>query len=381
MVAKRRSSTVPRDWAWLPCNVLDSILTHLPTLRDYLRFTSVCKPWNSASEPHARRRTATSHRSQAPLLLVPTRTRSREWRGLYDAAQQNKLLSHALPVPYHRRCCGSSHGWLAFLERDYFVTLYNPFTRARISLPRIIPAPDYITTVIDRAKHDRYFPYDVKKEWKHAAGWVEAIDNNNPPFSHLLSDVIFRRDRDGGDWVYASGHCGLLARAECGGGGGEVRMELVVPPWGPDYCCTVYKYLVESSDGRDLLVVLRFYEEMEGYEFSMATRDVKVFRLRRKEEEEEGFVEVKDLNGDAVFVGDSYSTAVRAGDFEDCRADCVYYSDDFTSYFPSEDRLGPHDVGVFDVKEEKFGSHYVPTPARNRGMPPPIWVFPTLTSG
>ncbi|CAI0546567.1 unnamed protein product [Linum tenue] len=121
---------------------------------------------------------------------------------------------------------------------------------------------------------------------------------------------------------------------------------------------------------------------MEGYELSMATRSFKVFKLRDDEEGDRGvssrFVEVKDLNGDAVFVGDNYLTAVRAREFEGVRSDSVYYTDDFSEFNFPDVNLGPHDVGVFNVKEKKFGSFYVSTPAQNRDMPPPIWIFPTI---
>ncbi|CAL1404900.1 unnamed protein product [Linum trigynum] len=146
--------TAAREWAWLPCNVLDSVLSHLISLQDYLRFTSVCQPWNSTAQAQIRRRIATSQ-NQPPLLLVPTQNRSCRRRILYSVTANKLLINHTLQIPYHRRCCGSSHGWLAFLGKDYFVTLYNPFTKARIFLPQILPSPDCIKTSADRAKYDR----------------------------------------------------------------------------------------------------------------------------------------------------------------------------------------------------------------------------------
>ncbi|CAL1404901.1 unnamed protein product [Linum trigynum] len=92
---------------------------------------------------------------------------------------------------------------------------------------------------------------------------------------------------------------------------------------------------------------------MEGYELSMATRSFKVFKLRDDEE------------------GDR-------GKFEGVRSDSVYYTDDFSEFNFPDVNLGPHDVGVFNVKEKKFGSFYVPTPTQNRDMPPPIWIFPAI---
>ncbi|CAL1369841.1 unnamed protein product [Linum trigynum] len=153
---------------------------------------------------------------------------------------------------------------------------------------------------------------------------------------------------------------------------------MVVPQWSEIYEISKPSYLVVSSSGDELLMVVRCLEERD-HEFSFVTADVKVFKLVRA-----GgascyyYVEVEDLNGDAVFIGDSYSVAVPAAEFEGCEADTVYFSDDYVEVKPHYFHLGPHDIGKFNVKERKFASHYVADPAQNRGMPPPIWVFPTL---
>ncbi|CAL1369835.1 unnamed protein product [Linum trigynum] len=81
-----------RDWAWLPDLILNSVLQNLVSLQDYLQFSTVCKPWHAAAESQKRRRIATSPQNQAPLLMVPTKDRSHERRGLYSATARNRLL-------------------------------------------------------------------------------------------------------------------------------------------------------------------------------------------------------------------------------------------------------------------------------------------------
>ncbi|CAN0890466.1 hypothetical protein LINGRAHAP2_LOCUS16448 [Linum grandiflorum] len=372
--------TGTRDWASLPEGILDSILSNLFSLQDYLRFSCVCKPWFSVAGEQKRLRIATSHK-QVPFLLVPTKNRSGKRRSLFNAAGEGKLLDS---------------NWLVFLEKDYRVTLYNPFTKSEISLPSIGNA-SY------RRYHEKHYQYFAKKvilsadpslypddylvagliddpfrtlvlirpgrdtEWTHFTKWSNYVG-----LPGLTFDVMFDKS---GKWVYASGHGGMLARASVDTSVVEPVIDLVVGPWGPTSVC-VQTYLVETtSESGDMLMILRFFEEQEGYEFSMETNDIKVYKLQ----DHSRFVEVEDLDGDAVFIGDNYSTAVSAKDVEGIEANCVYYSDDFVEFLPNQYYyFGPHDIGKFDVKSRTFGTHYVPTRTQNRGMPPPIWIFPTL---
>ncbi|CAN1155641.1 Putative F-box protein At4g22660 [Linum perenne] len=385
------------DWAWLPDGVLDLVLSNLVTSQDYIRFRSVCKSWYSVAQHQKSRRITDSNKQQVPLLLVPTKNRSRQCRSLYNLTQHN-ILYTKLPILYHRRSCGSSHGWLAFMEKDYCVTLYNPFTLAQISLP---PVGDTSDIRINRRDHQKLFPIFAKKVvlsadpslfpddyvvaalinepyrtlalirpgrdtgWTHFTRW-----SNYTGFQGLTFDIIFDKS---GKWVYASGHGGMLARASLDIAA-EAILELVVPPWG-HYCVWVQKYLVETTtkDGGDILMILRFFEEQDGYELSMETKDIKVFKLQDSK-----FVEVDDLNGDAVFIGDNASTAISTSNLQGIEANCIYYSDDFVEYPNHLHHFGPHDIGKFNVKNKKFGTHYIPTRVQNRNMPPPIWIFPTL---
>ncbi|CAN0901882.1 Probable F-box protein At4g22165 [Linum grandiflorum] len=385
------------DWAWLPDGILDLVLSNLSNLQDYIRFGCVCKSWNSVTEHQRRRRRIPDNDKQVPLLLVPSKNRSREWRSLYNVTR-DKFLDTKLRIPYHRRCCGSSHGWLAFLEKDYCVTLYNPFTRVEISLP---PVGDTSGIRINRRDHAKFFPIFAKKVilsadpslypddyvvaalinegyrtlalirpgrdngWTHFTKW-----SNYTEIQGLTYDIIFDKS---GKWVYGSGHGGMLARASVDPAV-EPILDMVVPPW--DYFCVwVQKYLVETTTdgGGDILMILRFFEEQEGYELSMETKDIKVFKLQDSK-----FVEVEDLNGDAVFIGDNASTAISAANFEGIEANCIYYTDDFVENIVHYYRFGPHDVGKFNVKEKTFSTHYIPSRVQNRNMPPPIWIFPTL---
>lgn len=63
-------------------------------------------------------------------------------RRLYSVTENKILSSLELRVPYRRRCCGSSHGWLGTVnEEDLGITLLNPFSGRTLSLPKVNREP------------------------------------------------------------------------------------------------------------------------------------------------------------------------------------------------------------------------------------------------
>ncbi|KAG5523652.1 hypothetical protein RHGRI_035442 [Rhododendron griersonianum] len=80
---------------------------------------------------------------------------------MYSVTENKILSSLELRVPYLRRCCGSSHGWLATVnEEDLGITLLNPFSGRALSLPKVGCEP-YNNNPARR--HNLKYEYDVKK--------------------------------------------------------------------------------------------------------------------------------------------------------------------------------------------------------------------------
>ncbi|XP_058222869.1 uncharacterized protein LOC131332584 [Rhododendron vialii] len=122
------------------------ILNRLIHLSDYLRFAAACKPWFSAAAHQKDRRRREPLKQVVPFLLIPSPDRSPEAREaederrrLYSVTQRKVLNTELLRVPYPRRSCGSSHGWLANLEvaEDLSITLQNPFSGETLRFPRV----------------------------------------------------------------------------------------------------------------------------------------------------------------------------------------------------------------------------------------------------
>ncbi|KAJ3706865.1 hypothetical protein LUZ61_010570 [Rhynchospora tenuis] len=118
------------NWCLLPPELLQFIAEKATSLADYIRFRAVCRPWRSASSPRPRHLPI-----QVPWLMLPYNS-----YGIGDSTRLFYDLSaskiHRIHLPETRRAqvCGSSYGWLV-LHNGQVTSLFNPITRATISLP------------------------------------------------------------------------------------------------------------------------------------------------------------------------------------------------------------------------------------------------------
>ncbi|CAL9016242.1 unnamed protein product [Prunus brigantina] len=137
------ASALASGWACLPSDLLDSILEKLVPVSDYIMFSAVCKHWRSIALHNRKKRLESCHR-QLPMLMVPSKDNNDEMRGLYSVTQ-GKTYTFELHVPYNRRCCGSSHGLLAYADDKSVITLLNPFTGCAIRLPPVTKVPRWFS--------------------------------------------------------------------------------------------------------------------------------------------------------------------------------------------------------------------------------------------
>ncbi|KAJ3687982.1 hypothetical protein LUZ61_017146 [Rhynchospora tenuis] len=144
MGKKDSPSSVFRDWAHLPPEIVELISDRVKSVTDYVRFRVVCSPWHSASLPKPRHHLS----AQLPWLMLPY-----SWTDLssvsFDDVFESKTHRFHLPVPRGRdisgtELCGSYRGWLLLSKHlGEEVILLNPLTRALIQLPPFIaPARD-----------------------------------------------------------------------------------------------------------------------------------------------------------------------------------------------------------------------------------------------
>ncbi|XP_004295489.1 PREDICTED: F-box protein SKIP23-like [Fragaria vesca subsp. vesca] len=137
----KRQKKFLENWGSLPSELLDSILESLPSIFDYIQFSLVCKHWRKVALNQKEQRLRSCHKQLAPLLLLNSTKNSNQTRALYSVTQ-GKVV-HRFNLPNHRYdedtwLCGSSHGWLAYADASFMVTLVNPFTRGTIRLPQVM---------------------------------------------------------------------------------------------------------------------------------------------------------------------------------------------------------------------------------------------------
>ncbi|KAJ4799738.1 F-box protein skip23 [Rhynchospora pubera] len=118
------------NWCLLPPELLQFIAEKAASLGDYIRFRAVCHPWRSASSPHPRNLPI-----QLPWLMLPFKFYGNDdtTRLFYDLSA-SKIHSLDLPELCGAEICGTSHGWFV-LHKGQVTSLFNPITRATISLP------------------------------------------------------------------------------------------------------------------------------------------------------------------------------------------------------------------------------------------------------
>ena len=133
------------DWGNLEALPLSLIFDKLVERIDHIYFSVVCKNWYSIAKFSYQNRQIKNN--VLPMLMIPTKRRCRTKRCLYGISS-NTIYQFQLPLPYNKRLCGSSHGWVAkvdFISNLTIITLLNPFKNlVSIPLPPIYMPDIYI---------------------------------------------------------------------------------------------------------------------------------------------------------------------------------------------------------------------------------------------
>ncbi|CAN0902355.1 F-box/kelch-repeat protein At1g57790 [Linum grandiflorum] len=379
------------DWMSLPNELLASILSRLVP-QDYIRFSLVCKTWNSVAREE-KQHLMTSF-NNVPFLLVPNyKSHSSSW-SLYSFTRR-RFLDFKLEIPYdvtHFR--GSSRGWLAFSYEDTYgmagIALFNPFTQTRISLPPIVfqdaedhfcsvekvvlsadpslhpddyivaalisidcqgilamyqPSQDenWTTHSIEENDHDNDSNQDYQDQDQVDPEYPDLTDDEtafDPDHSSSVQEYLDLTDDDlvlhkNGEWVYENRRCRRTTRE-------------VVPP-----CYWVRgAHLVEARNG-DVLMI----------EFFGCHNEARV----AKQQADSSFVPVEDLNGDAVFMGNgNYSIAVAPDSYYGIEADCLYYWD-----------FADRGIMKFNFKDKTTSCFPFPNDT-GRPIRGGLWIYPTV---
>ncbi|XP_021298512.1 uncharacterized protein LOC110427350 [Herrania umbratica] len=379
------------NWENLPTICLFLVLDKLDVHSNLVRFGAVCKHWHLVFNNFVDLKRRSSP-NLVPMLLIPTRMSNRV-RQLCSLQVKTKFCNIELPESHTKRFCGSSHGWLAAVNNSMIITLLNPFKDGiTIDLPEIeLPSDDrtsagyqydihrvilsadpllhpgnYVVVVIYSFRARLAFYKPTQKNWIY-------LDKNLMAFT----DIIFYKNL-----VYAIGNLGLLVSFDVNDNlddnlkSPEVKILMSTSQRLEDYIDRAY--LVESSKGDLFSIKKKVYFEDYDDICAYFTKSFKVFKLVLDDQSGKFLEEkeVKNIEGDIVFVGDNHTLAVSALDFPEGQPNSIYFTDDFfiaTAYWP----LGPRDNGYFSMKDGKVRKYYKWKP-QHKYLPPYIWIQPPV---
>lgn len=405
------------DWSELQPELIDSISKKLKIHKDYIRFRSVCSNWRTSTS-----KTPNHLPAQLPWLMLPhshshsqSQSQSSNQPHLqpFFSLSDDKTYRLNLPEASNllRRRCGSSHGWLIILEETPAVFAINPLTRLKHHLPPLSAFPNVIN----------FNFYDVGREYtlrKSQGGGVytcnlkemrdtfvkKVVFSSSPSDDNMdyyyavvilnqTGDLAYCKKGDGvwkfiddaqsycedvvyhKGFFYAVSKYGTIAVCDiCCGGLPNVSFIQTPPQVGGDM-----QYLVSLGD--ELLLVTRYLEL--GYNVDQRQLDIfyktTKFRVYKLVLNGSVWESVGKLDEWALFVGENSSMAFRVCDFEGCKGNRIYFTDDYSEW-NYDGVCGEHDVGVYDLDDGSVVA--LPCYPRKfyngRRWPHPIWITPSL---
>ncbi|KAJ1407824.1 hypothetical protein SESBI_24013 [Sesbania bispinosa] len=366
MVLNKEEESTP-DWANLDALALNLILDKLAETIDHIWFGAVCKNWSSVAK--------LSHQNQQfrsnvlPMLMIPTK-RKRTQRSLYGIISK-RVYQFQLRVQYNRRCCGSSHGWLATVNRHSVITLRNPFKNvAHIRLPPM-NCGYYNPRRIENNVHKVILSTNPMTSQEF---WTNICDDYVG-----FTDATFYKGL-----VYAVGRWNNIVSfnliySNDSSGYEQIIPNVVSPPKIEENNYAERAYLVKSLEG-DLWLVRRFINRYDAY-IGIRTTGTKRFEVYKLELDAQNgkllqMLKLESLGDNVLFLGDNESISLPASCFSNClQSDSIYFSDDFNDDEPKPYPFGPFDWGIYNVKNGSFSQH-CPYKSSFRRMPPPLWVLP-----
>ncbi|XP_058184013.1 putative F-box protein At5g55150 [Rhododendron vialii] len=405
------------NWNEIPRDIWRLILQKVVTvITDHIPFCGVCRLWRSIGLEYRR----SKFPANVPGLMIPggptTATRTRRFLAFPVGKDITQLDDHDLPVlsvPQESLCRGSHRGWLVIVEKNMTMYIYNPISGVRISLPPVTTLPKL------KRRNTRMSKWYVKKAILSAIPLSSSSVNCFVLVFYgfyemaycKVGDVVWTAIEGPKRWRYIDAifykevfyimdYYGGICILDVNLPHPKVT-ELGISP--PRLLPYVQKwYLVEF--GGELLQILReiliYFAESdkedtdegqqnnanEDDEFDYdhnfdrntgdiidQTTDFQVFKLDMSSGLEPKWIDVKDLEGGAVFVGLNQSFALTKSNLVGYKGDRIYYTDDNIGSHKLYIRSG-NDIGVFNIAdsivEPLYSTHSGST------KPPAVWITP-----
>nr|XP_023882431.1 putative F-box protein At5g55150 [Quercus suber] len=399
-------------WADLPDLILSEIMRRLSFYNDFVIFGAICKSWRSVysleNPPLAPR---------CPWLMLAEEKEQKSHTRVFVNLFDNKVYNFKLPELVGKKCIGTSFGWLLSVGTDFQVNLFHPLSKHLLSLPQPLFWNEDDNSKLDHLDYrDMFFekcvlsrnPWNLVTHEYDCDCIIMVIYGNGrslaftrpgykawidiPSHSGSISDIAFYK--------------GKFYAVNCHGEAFVCHTDDDIPfiesiaPRPPATEEIIQMYIVESSG--DLLVVSRFrgghFFLEDDTEDEDSEDDIEDENIHESESEGEGedeededeeekindnpyvtigftilklecstkvrskykykWVKVDSLGGQTLFVGDNSSVSLSASSFNGCKANCIYYTDDYVEVFPFTLNGGGYDMGVFSVEDGEYKHHY-----------------------
>ncbi|CAM8991687.1 unnamed protein product [Rhodiola kirilowii] len=364
-----------QDWSSIQPDIGCAIFNKLPEIVDRIWFGAVCKNWYYIAKDY--NPLASRSRLTLPMLLVPVNECETQ-RKLYGVSSGKFYSNIRLSDIPNERCCGSSHGWLAFVEEDLSVTLVSPFKfkGIHIRLPvmdtcgaepnaktvsKLIVSPDstpdnYTVVAIYDGMLYLAFIRSGDKDWTYIEKYLRK--------RVIFADIVFHKGL-----IYATDRRFMVVSVDINSHPPRVRILKREEPFNlyEKWCTT---YIIKSTSG-DLYAIRRRAE----YDFITVVFKIMKLEFHQESGELIRYNEVNTLDGDAFFIGESDSISVKASDYEGCKPNSIYFIDDYWIADGRGSNDEVEDSGIYNVEEKSIVRHYVRDP-NHRFRPPSIWVQP-----
>ncbi|XP_030503261.2 putative F-box protein At5g60060 [Cannabis sativa] len=293
--------------------------------------------------------------------------------------------SNLLLLPsYNKPFAGSSLGWLATLDNKFAVTLHKPQSNNNnksiiIILPPLFPPRMHTSSHPYWAEHIYRFtifkpnpisnPKDFimvviygsflqlayirpskHNKWIRIPSLFSSSSSSSPtPSIETFEDVLYYKDT-----LYALLHKNgrLVSFDITYDSTTQQSLKLLVGPSIPrdkkSFCYK--KYLVESY--KDQLLQVQKYVKYNKAEREQVTIKFRVFKLNN---DRSRWVEVEELEDEALFLGDNESLSVKvsSANSTECDSNCIYFLHDKNTTGRFDDD-GPLDSGVYNLKTRSF---------------------------
>ncbi|XP_072965307.1 uncharacterized protein [Typha angustifolia] len=335
----KKSEEEERDWSGLIDSMLFSILGRLETLEDFFSFRGVCRNWRSISSPCPE-----TLASQSPLILL---TRFPSYTEAFFDISRRRLYNFQLPWRlYSRFSLAFSHGFLVTSTEPprSRILLWNLFSGDHIRLPR---SPEPFRRVILSSPPSSpqclmvlFHPGNSTIQFSWLGDSLWKVHSWGP--AHLIHDMIFFQGRL---FALINGRLALVDLAPC------PQFTLLEDSLDVEWKRNSQRFLAKS--GEELLLVCCFEFSIFRWAFGGG-----------------GWVELKSLDGRALFIGLGGFAASVVPPCLGVRENCVYFA-------------GRNADGwcEFSLKDRCLETVSVASPGllRSQTSLPPIWVLPSLS--